>query len=281
MLVRTAFFPVVAAILLSCSPSQTASTPVPVSPISALPARTSLEAPLTASERAWIESTLQSLSLREKVGQMTWIWVLGDYTSTGDSTFAEVMRWVEKDGVGGATMSLGTPGEVAAKLNFMQRRARVPLLASADLEPAQSGLEGGVFTHYLMDAGSATVMPSAMAIAATGREQDAYDAARVIGLEARAVGIHINFAPTVDVNAARRTTLRAVRQGNALGRSGSDRQALPRTRRHGRRFARWPSDRCGGRGQAGLGGAGTVPLSDCRERRPCDDRPHRIAGHRG
>jgi hypothetical protein len=73
MLVRTAFFPVVAAILLSCSPSQTASTPVPVSPISALPARTSLEAPLTASERAWIESTLQSLSLREKVGQMTWI----------------------------------------------------------------------------------------------------------------------------------------------------------------------------------------------------------------
>jgi beta-N-acetylhexosaminidase len=200
MLVRTAFFPVVAAILLSCSPSQTASTPVPVSPISALPARTSLEAPLTASERAWIESTLQSLSLREKVGQMTWIWVLGDYTSTGDSTFAEVMRWVEKDGVGGATMSLGTPGEVAAKLNFMQRRARVPLLASADLEPGLGRLEGGVFTHYLMDAGSATVMPSAMAIAATGREQDAYDAARVIGLEARAVGIHINFAPTVDVN---------------------------------------------------------------------------------
>jgi beta-N-acetylhexosaminidase len=39
-----------------------------------------------------------------------------------------------------------------------------------------------------------------MAIAATGREQDAYDVARVIAREARAVGIQIDFAPVVDVN---------------------------------------------------------------------------------
>lgn len=131
---------------------------------------------------------------------MVAVWVLGDYTSTGDSTFAEVRRWIVDDGIGGISMSLGTPIEVAAKINAFQQLARVPLHVSADLEPALGRLEGGVFSHYLMDAGGATVFPSAMAIAATGRDQDAYDAANAIGREARAVGININFAPTVDVN---------------------------------------------------------------------------------
>jgi beta-N-acetylhexosaminidase len=126
--------------------------------------------------------------------------VLGDYTSSGDSTYAEVARWITRDGIGGVSMSLGTPVEVAAKVNAFQRLAKVPLLVSSDLEPALGRLEGGVFSHYLMDAGGATVFPSAMGIAATGRDEDVRDAAYIIGREARAVGIHINFAPTVDVN---------------------------------------------------------------------------------
>src|SRR5438045_7310696 len=97
-------------------------------------------------------------------------------------------------------MSLGTPIEVAAKLNDLQRRAAVPLLASADLEPGLGRLEGGLFAHYMLDAGSATIFPPAMAIAATRRDSDAFDVGRAIALEGRAVGIHINFAPVVDVN---------------------------------------------------------------------------------
>ena len=128
------------------------------------------------------------------------VWMLGDYTNTRDSSYAEVIRWVERDGIGGVSMSLGTPIEVAAKLNDLQRRARVPLLVSADLEPGLGRLEGGVFAHYMLDAGGATVFPTNMAIAATGRDYDAYDVGRAIAREGRAVGIHINFAPVVDVN---------------------------------------------------------------------------------
>ena len=163
-------------------------------------AGTALPASLSDTQRRWVDSTLASLSLRERVGQTVMVWVLGDYTSNGDSSFAEVRRWIQQDHIGGVSMSLGTPIEVAAKVNAMQRISRVPLIVSADLEPGLGRLEGGVFSHYLLDAGSATVFPSNMAIAATGREQDAHDVARAIGEEARAVGIQIDFAPVVDVN---------------------------------------------------------------------------------
>ncbi|MBC8089196.1 MAG: endonuclease/exonuclease/phosphatase family protein, partial [Phycisphaerae bacterium] len=156
--------------------------------------------PLTKKQRDWVERTLASLTLRERAGQMVNVWVLGDYSNTHDSSFAEVLRWIKNDNIGGVTMSLGSPIEVAEKINAMQRATTVPLMFGADLEPNLGRLEGGVFTHYLMDAGGATVFPNAMAIAATGRESDAYEVGKAIGREAKAVGILMNFAPTVDVN---------------------------------------------------------------------------------
>ncbi|MEO8333946.1 MAG: glycoside hydrolase family 3 N-terminal domain-containing protein [bacterium] len=156
--------------------------------------------PLTNTQRAWVDYTLESLSLRERVGQMINVWVLGDYTNSHDSSFAEVMRWIQRDHIGGLAMSLGSPIEVAAKLNAFQRAAKVPLIVGSDLEPNLGRLEGGIFSHYMLDGGGATVFPNAMAIAATGREQDAYEVGRAIGQEAKAVGILVNFAPVVDVN---------------------------------------------------------------------------------
>ncbi|HEX4936192.1 MAG TPA: glycoside hydrolase family 3 N-terminal domain-containing protein, partial [Gemmatimonadaceae bacterium] len=194
---RPAFRSLAAALLVGAcaphAPPSGASSP-------ALAASLDPAAPLTPSQRAWVDRTLAALTLRERVGQMVMVWQLGDYTNVEDSTFAEVRRWIANDGIGGVSMSLGTPVEVAAKLAAFQQLAKVPLLASSDLEPALGRLEGAVFPHYLMETGGATVFPSAMAIAATGRDEDAYDVGRIIGREARAVGIHINFAPTVDVN---------------------------------------------------------------------------------
>src|SRR2546422_5397812 len=125
---------------------------------------------LVADTNAWVDSTLAALPLRQRVAQMVMFWTLGDSTSTDDSTFSEVLRWVEQERVGGVTMSLGTPIEVADKLNFLQRRARVPLLVAADLEPALSRLASAIFPHYLLETGGATSFPTAMAIAATGRD---------------------------------------------------------------------------------------------------------------
>jgi beta-N-acetylhexosaminidase len=181
---------VVAPPTTSIQPGQTQTSPKALAP----------SEPLSPRQRRWVDSTLATLSLHDRIGQMVMIWMLGDYSNNRDSSFAEVIRWVEHDRVGGVSMSLGTPIEVAAKLNDLQRRAAVPLLVSADLEPGLGRLEGGIFAHYMLDAGSATVFPPPMAIAAAGRDSDAFDVGRAIAEEGRAVGIHINFAPVVDVN---------------------------------------------------------------------------------
>lgn len=183
--------------LLSCRSAPTISAGIAAAPPGE-PASPS--APLSAAQRRWVDSTLAALGLRDRVAQMVMVWVLGDYTNVQDSSYKEVRGWVERDHIGGIAMSLGTPIEVAAKLNDLQRRSPVPLIVGADLEPGLGRLEGGLFAHYMLDAGSATVFPPAMAIAATGRDDDAYDVARITAREGRATGIHINFAPVVDVN---------------------------------------------------------------------------------
>lgn len=131
---------------------------------------------------------------------MVMVWVLGDYTGAYDEGFANITNQVAALGVGGVVMSLGSPIEVAAKVNYLQSRARIPLLVASDVEPGLGRLEGGVFAPSLMSGGSATVLPSNMAIGAGGRESDAEAAGRITGREARAIGIHLAFAPTVDVN---------------------------------------------------------------------------------
>jgi beta-N-acetylhexosaminidase len=156
--------------------------------------------PLSSRDQAWVERTLARLSPRERVAQMVMLWVLGDYAHIEDSTFAEVRRAVAEDRIGGVIMSLGSPIEVASKVNSLQRLAGVPLLVASDLEPGLGRLVGGTFVPTLMSAGSATIFPSNMAIAATGDVDDARNVGRIIGREARAVGIHVAFAPTVDVN---------------------------------------------------------------------------------
>ena len=82
----------------------------------------------------------------------------------------------------------------------LEAMAKGRLLVASDVEPGLGRLEGGVFVPSLMAAGSATVLPSNMAIAATGDVELARAAGRVTGAEARAIGIHLAFAPTVDVN---------------------------------------------------------------------------------
>ena len=136
-----------------------------------------------------VDSLLATLTLREQVGQLVFPWLLGDYAALDGETLEATLRAVDSLGIGGIIISIGSPLDVAAKLNMLQRRSRLPLLIAADLEYGTGmRLQGG------------TAFPPVMGIGASGSELDAYQLGRVTALEARAVGIHLTFSPVADVN---------------------------------------------------------------------------------
>ncbi len=136
-----------------------------------------------------VDSVLASLPLRARVAQLVMPWMPGFYVAADDPSFERVERWVDSLGVGGIIVSIGSPLDVAGRINALQRRARVPLLVASDLE-------GG--TTFRLVGG--TPFPTNMGVAATGRDEDAYQMGRVTAIEGRAVGIHLAFAPVADIN---------------------------------------------------------------------------------
>lgn len=157
---------------------------------------------LDAEGRAWVRETLSGLSLREAIGQLIIPWMPGAYTSTTGPEFEEYARYVEEAGVGGVSVSIGLPHSYGAKLNALQARARIPLLVTSDFE---SGGPGMRINHSyalptLLPQGGGTSFPPTMAFGAIGDERFTREYARITALEARAVGVHLNFAPVLDVN---------------------------------------------------------------------------------
>jgi beta-N-acetylhexosaminidase len=161
------------------------------------PARKST-AKVSADAEAWVKKTRQKMTLEEKLGQLLMVPYYGGFTSSESPEFLELARQVERNHVGGLMLQT-RPGPLgiersraypaAALANLLQGRARVPLLVGADFERG---------TAMRIEEG--TSFPFAMAIAATGRPEDAYTVGRITALEARAVGVGLIFAPVADVN---------------------------------------------------------------------------------
>ena len=132
---------------------------------------------------------VKRLSLPDQAAQLVMPWITGAYSAFDALALAQAVRWVDSLHVGGIVVSIGSPLDIAAQLNHLQRTSRLPLLISSDLE-------GG--SAYRFDGG--TPFPTNMGVGATGREQDAYEMGRITALEARAVGVHWTFSPVADVN---------------------------------------------------------------------------------
>jgi beta-N-acetylhexosaminidase len=144
---------------------------------------------------------MRSMTLREKVAQMVWPSVFGDYVSGDSPQWRRLTQYVQQEKVGGFTISVGSPIELAAKLNALQSMSKVPLLIGADLE-AGAGFRarGGYFVPNAIDLGGALVFPPEMGLGATRDTTLAYEQGRLTAQEGRALGIHIAYAPVLDVN---------------------------------------------------------------------------------
>lgn len=178
-----------------------AEPPGPTAPAPVLGAPLLLGEP-DAEGRAWVEETLDSLSLRDAVGQLVFPWISGSYAAYDDPEFLEAAGWVEEEGIGGVVISIGTPLAYATKLNALQDRARVPLLVTSDFEQGGPGMR--IAHTYalptLLPQGGGTSFPPTMGFGAVADAGLVERFGEVTAREARAVGVHVIFSPVVDVN---------------------------------------------------------------------------------
>jgi len=186
--------------LTSCGgPGQSLSTPPAALPVTS---GTTIASELDAGARAWVDRTLLGLSIESLAAQLIIEWIPGGYVAPTSPAFEPLRKWVEDDGIGGVSPSIGSPHAYVSKLNALQARAEVPLLVAADFENGGPGMRinGSFALPSMLPQGGGTDFPPTMAFGAIGDERFAYEYGRITAREARASGVHLLFAPVLDVN---------------------------------------------------------------------------------
>ncbi len=134
----------------------------------------------------WADSVMQTLSLDEKIGQL----IMVDAHPQKDKKHWEWVGTLVRDyKVGGVIFFKSNPKQLALMNNFLQEKARIPLLTSID---AEWGLA--------MRMDSVLSFPVQMTLGAVNDDELIYQMGRAIARHLKRLGMQINFAPDLDVN---------------------------------------------------------------------------------
>ena len=138
------------------------------------------------SENSWVEEKWLKMSEEERLGQLFMVAV---YPKNGIADEQRVIDLIEKQHVGGLIMFQGGPTQEAFLINKYQTLAKIPLLVSVD---GEWGL------NMRMD--SVRAFPRQLLFGAIQDNSIVYNFGKEVARQCRRIGIHINFAPVVDVN---------------------------------------------------------------------------------
>lgn len=133
----------------------------------------------------WVDSILNKMTFKKMVAQTLMIpaW-------TRDEMMDPSVHYaVENLGIGGVIFFQGTPQTHIDAVNFLQQQAQIPLLIGMDAEwgPAMR------LDHI-------EKFPYALTIGASNNPKLAYLSAKYQAKQLKLLGVHINFAPVVDLN---------------------------------------------------------------------------------
>ncbi|MBW7889045.1 MAG: serine hydrolase [Bacteroidetes bacterium] len=145
--------------------------------------------PAQKEKQDWVESILNGMTIREKAAQLFFMWTLSPYLPEDSENWQKIMHYVKDVGVGGYYLSIGEPYAFPVNANKMQAAAKIPLLMTADFEWGAG-----------MRIDRATTFPRQMALGATRDTNLAYQMAKAVAEEARALGVHQTYSPDADVN---------------------------------------------------------------------------------
>ncbi|WP_285654909.1 glycoside hydrolase family 3 N-terminal domain-containing protein [Allomuricauda sp. NBRC 101325] len=140
----------------------------------------------SVAQMAWVETQYNNMSLEERVGQLFMVMVA---SSQEKSATDKIKELIKEEQIGGVIFSTGGPVRQAQLTNEYQSQSKVPLLIGIDGEWGMA-----------MRLDSTYAFPWNMTL---GAIQDSALVEKVgyqIGKHAKRLGVHINFAPDLDVN---------------------------------------------------------------------------------
>lgn len=137
-------------------------------------------------QRRWVDSIYDQMSLKERVGQLFMIDV---FSSDPASKIDKIKLLVEQHHVGGVIFSKGGPLRQAKLNNELQQLSEVPLLVGMD---AEWGLAMRLDSTY--------AYPWNMTLGAIQDDRLIEEVGASIAKHSKRLGVHINFAPVVDIN---------------------------------------------------------------------------------
>ena len=137
----------------------------------------------------WVDSVYAAMSEEERVGQLL---MIRAHSDLGPRHIAAIKEFVTDYHIGGLCFFQGTPTRQADLTKEYQALARTPLLVSMDAE-------WGSGMRFKSDGYS---FPRQMTLGAMGSDglKTAEQMGYWIGEQLREIGVHLNFAPVVDVN---------------------------------------------------------------------------------
>ncbi len=142
--------------------------------------------PNSPAEMAWVDSVFTSLTPDQRLGQL---FMVAAYSNKDRSHADRIERLVRNQNIGGVMFMQGGPKRQALMTNRLQAAAKVPLLIAMD---AEWGLD--------MRLDSSAHFAKQMTLGAMDDPKYVYQMGRDIARKMRALGVHIDFAPVLDVN---------------------------------------------------------------------------------
>ncbi|MCJ7465393.1 MAG: serine hydrolase [Maribacter sp.] len=138
------------------------------------------------SQRNWVESQYNAMTLDEKLGQLFMVNVA---SSQNKASTDKIKELIEQQKIGGVIFSTGGPVRQAKLTNTYQSLSKTPLLIGMD---AEWGLAMRLDSTY--------AFPWNMTLGAITDNSIVEKVGHQIGLHAKRLGVQINFAPDIDIN---------------------------------------------------------------------------------
>jgi len=137
-------------------------------------------------QEKWVDSILSSMTIDEKIGQLFMIQAYSNLDSVHEN---EIKEMIQKYHVGNLIFMQGTPIKQVELTNKYQSFSKVPLMIGFD---GEWGLDMRLKNSYRF--------PWNMSLGAIQDNSLIHKFGEHIGNHARRIGIHVNFAPVVDIN---------------------------------------------------------------------------------